>query len=176
MRYILRSEYKEKGRDASPAGRVHRLGALLAALVFLSLAAWGCGSGNDAGVRVRTGAPAPDASESSGAVELTEASFDSVTGRGVVLVDFWSERCPPCRRQGPVVDRLARRFEGRCVVGKLDVEAHGSVARRFSLRYIPTLIVLRDGRPVKRFTGFQEESVLAGALEEALEDARSGGR
>jgi thioredoxin 1 len=104
-------------------------------------------------------------------VTVTDANFAEVTGEGVALVDFWSERCPPCRVQGPIVERLAERFAGRATIGKLKVDAEASrrTPGRFRIMYIPTLIVFRDGREVKRFVGLQREAVLASALEEALQ-------
>ena len=102
------------------------------------------------------------------AVEVTDANFAELTGKGVALVDFWAERCPPCRMQGPIVDRLAGQFAGRATIGKLDVDSNRRVPTEFGLMYIPTLIVFRDGREVKRFVGLQSEAALASALEEAV--------
>ncbi len=104
-------------------------------------------------------------------LELTDASFGEVASQGVTLVDFWSERCPPCRVQGPIVDKVAERFADRAKVGKLDVDSNPKVATELGLMYIPTIIVLKDGEEVKRFTGLQQEEVLASALEEALAGA-----
>jgi len=102
------------------------------------------------------------------ATEMTDASFAEVTGKGVVLVDFWSERCPPCRMQGPIVDSLAKKFAGRATIGKLDVGANRRTAGRFRIMYIPTLIIFKKGKEVKRLVGLQREAVLASDLEEAL--------
>jgi len=113
-----------------------------------------------------TAAREPKASE--GAVKVTDANFAEFTGKGVVLVDFWAARCPPCRTQGPIVDKIAGKFAGRAKVGKFDVDANNNMPRKFGLRYIPTLIVFKDGNEVKRFTGLQEETALASALEEVM--------
>ena len=103
-----------------------------------------------------------------GVVTVSDGDFDEVTAKGTVLVDFWSNQCPPCRRQGPVVDQLAKSFAGRAIVAKLDVLSNSGTPRRFGLKFIPTLIIFKEGREVKRFTGFQDEAVLASALEDAL--------
>lgn len=102
------------------------------------------------------------------AVEVTDANFATLTGKGVALVDFWAERCPPCRVQGPIVDRIAEEFAGRAMVGKFDVDSNPVVPGGFGLMFIPTLILLREGVEIRRFTGLQEESTLVSALEEAL--------
>lgn len=102
------------------------------------------------------------------AVVITDADFAETTGKGVVLVDLWSEQCPPCRMQGPIVDKIAMKFAGRATVGKLDVGANANSPEKLGLMYIPTLIIFRDGRELKRFVGLQSETVLSAALEEAL--------
>ena len=99
---------------------------------------------------------------------LTDVNLAEVAAQGVTLVDFWAERCPPCRAQGPIVDKVAEKFAGRAKVGKLDVDSNTKVATELRLMYIPTLVVLKDGKEVNRFTGLQQEEVLAFALEEAL--------
>ncbi len=105
------------------------------------------------------------------AVEVKDANFAELTGKGVALVDFWAERCPPCRMQGPIVDRLAGQFADRATVGKLDVDSNPAVPTEFEIMYIPTLIVFKEGKELKRFTGLQQEAVLVSELEEALGQA-----
>jgi len=109
-----------------------------------------------------------DQVEFEGVLTLTDANFAEVTAKGVVLVDMWSRRCPPCLMQGPIVDRVAEKFAGRATVGKLNVDQHRKTPGKFGLEYIPTLIIFREGREVKRFVGLQQEETLASALEKAL--------
>lgn len=140
--------------------------ALLALLAGLGIAAHfalGPGAGDEAASGAGQGKKT-----STEPLELTDANFSSVTASGVVLVDFWSVRCPPCRAQGPIVDGLAKNFAGRATIGKLNVDENPRTAREFNIMYIPTLIILRDGEVVKRFTGLQQEEVLASALKGAL--------
>jgi thioredoxin 1 len=105
-----------------------------------------------------------------GVVELTDANFAEVTGKGVVLVDFWAEWCPPCRQQGPIVEKVAGRYAGKATVAKLDVDSNQSSAAKFTVRSIPTLIVFKGGEESKRLVGLQTEDKLAAALDEALAD------
>lgn len=101
-------------------------------------------------------------------IQITDANFEKVTNQGVALVDFWAERCPPCRLQGPIVDKIADDFAGRATVGKLDVDSNPRVPSDFSLMYIPTLIIFRDGQEVARLTGLQQEEILVSEIEKAL--------
>jgi len=142
--------------------------ALLCAAIALPL---GCGKDAPSSATLSESARAPAASDSperEGAVTVTDVNFAEFTGKGVVLVDFWAQRCPPCRIQGPIVEEIARKFAGRAKVGKLDVDANNTMPRKFGLQYIPTIIIFVDGNESKRFTGLQEETALASALEEAL--------
>jgi thioredoxin 1 len=102
------------------------------------------------------------------ATDVTDETFAEFTGKGVAMVDFWSPRCPPCRLQGPIVEKLAGTFAGRAAIGKLRVDLHRNAPGKFRIMYIPTLIIFRDGQEVKRLTGLQEEATLVAALEAAI--------
>ncbi len=94
-------------------------------------------------------------------VELTAENFNStVSGDGLVLVDFWAEWCGPCKQIGPILEELATEQEGRLTVGKLNVDDNLRVAKEFSVMSIPTLILFKGGEPVARFVGAKPKGAL----------------
>lgn len=101
-------------------------------------------------------------------VHLTTAAFDKAVEQGVVLVDFWATWCGPCRMVAPAVEKIAAQYEGRALVGKVDVDAEPALAQRFGIMSIPTLVVLKDGREVARTVGVQPMGALAAMLDEHL--------
>ena len=100
---------------------------------------------------------------------FTDGNFDDSTKSGVVLVDFWAEWCGPCRRLAPTVDQLASDFDGRAIVGKVDVDANPNVAARFQIRGIPTLLIFKNGELADTVVGMASKEDLAGRLEQQLQ-------
>lgn len=103
-------------------------------------------------------------------VELTDANFATEVeqAKGVCLVDFWAEWCPPCRMVAPIVEEIAGEYAGKAKVGKVDTDANRDTAAKFGITAIPTLIVFKDGEVAKRFTGVTSRDDLKAALDEAL--------
>ncbi len=98
--------------------------------------------------------------------ELTEADFESVVnGSRPTLVDFWAEWCGPCRMIAPTISELAADFDGRAVVGKVNVDEQPKIAEKFRVRSIPTLLFFQNGDVVGQVVGVQPKAKLAEKLE-----------
>jgi len=99
---------------------------------------------------------------------FTDGNFDEVTKTGVVLVDFWAEWCGPCRRLAPTVDQLATDYDGRAVVGKLNVDDNPNVAARYQIRGIPTLLLFKNGQLAETVVGLAGKEDLARLIDRHL--------
>ncbi|MCX7744621.1 MAG: thioredoxin [Flavobacteriales bacterium] len=104
------------------------------------------------------------------AVTLTDANFDELVKKSdkPVLVDFWAEWCGPCKMIGPVVEELSKEYEGKALIGKLDVDNNPNVSVEFGIRSIPTLLFFKNGQVVDKQVGVVPKNVLAQKLNALL--------
>jgi thioredoxin 1 len=120
----------------------------------------------------KSGTPAGSAKDSpmsaSNVIHLTTGAFDKVKAQEKpVLIDFWAPWCGPCRTQGPILDEVSNRIGDRAIVAKVNVDEEPALAKPFGVQAIPTLVILKGGQVVQRFTGVQQADTLVKALEDA---------
>lgn len=104
------------------------------------------------------------------ALEITDATFDEVVLQSdkPVMVDFWAAWCGPCRMVGPIIDELSNEYNGKAVVGKVDVDANQEFAAKYGVRNIPTVLVFKNGELVGRQVGVAPKQTYAEALDAVL--------
>jgi len=104
------------------------------------------------------------------AIEITDANFEELVMKSdkPVIVDFWAEWCGPCRMVGPIVQEIGQDYEGRVVVGKLDVDSNPGVSVKFGIRNIPTILYFKNGEVVDKQVGAVPKQILVNKLEALL--------
>jgi thioredoxin 1 len=101
-------------------------------------------------------------------VEITTDNFEEevVNSEVPVLIDFWADWCMPCKMVAPVLEEIGKDYDGKLKIGKLDVDAQGELAMKFSVQSIPTLLLIKNGEEVGRKVG----AVPRPAIEELFKD------
>jgi thioredoxin 1 len=135
----------------------------LVALLLSSLATGGCGRSSGHTARATN------------IVEITAANFQSevLASTKPVLVDFWAGWCPPCKALAPIIDEVARDYDGRVKVASVDVDAASALAQRYEIRAIPTVLMFRGGKVVDQFTGLRSKSEIQRQLDTLLAESGS---
>ena len=105
----------------------------------------------------------PESSEHT--IELMDQNFNSITKKGVSLVDFWAPWCAPCRIQGPIVNDLANEMHEKANICKMDVDLNKKTAAKFGIRSIPTIMIFKDGKMMKQLVGVKPKNTLIKEIE-----------
>jgi thioredoxin 1 len=103
-------------------------------------------------------------------VTVTDASFgeDVLTSSKPVLVDFWATWCGPCKMVAPVLEEIATEHAEKLTIAKVDVDANPNIARDYQIMSIPTLILFKDGKPVKQIVGAKPKAALLSDLADVI--------
>ena len=102
------------------------------------------------------------------ALNLNKDNFEQSISNGVALVDFWAEWCGPCKMQLPIIEEFSSEMEGKATVGKVNVDEELELAQSFGIQSIPTLILFKDGKPVKKLVGLHSKESLYEEVNQVL--------
>ena len=100
---------------------------------------------------------------------VTDENFNEIfTESKPVVLDFWAEWCGPCRMVGPIIDELASEYEGRVIIGKIDVDDNNELATQFNIRTIPTVLFFKDQQIVDKHVGAATKATFVEKIERLL--------
>ena len=104
------------------------------------------------------------------ALEITEGNFEEMVMNSdkPVVIDFWAAWCGPCKMIGPVIDEMATEYDGKAVVGKVDVDNNPAISAKFGVRNIPTVLFIKNGEVVDKSVGAVPKSQLVDKLNAQL--------
>ena len=102
------------------------------------------------------------------ALNLNKDNFEQSISSGVALVDFWAEWCGPCKMQLPIIEEFSSEMEGKATIGKVNVDEELELAQSFGIQSIPTLVLFKDGKPVKKLVGLHSKESLYEEVNQVL--------
>jgi len=104
------------------------------------------------------------------AFEFTDTNFKetALDQGGLSIVDFWAEWCGPCRLVGPIVEELAQEYDGKALIGKVNVDNHPEVSMKYNIRSIPTILFIKDGEVVDKHVGTATKQALTEKIDSYL--------
>ena len=99
-------------------------------------------------------------------LEITDSNCNDVISKNkTVLIDFWAEWCGPCRMIGPLIEELANEYEGKAIIGKVDVDSNQESSIKYGVRSIPTILTFKDGKIVDRQVGAVPKETLTNVID-----------
>ena len=102
-------------------------------------------------------------------LEITDNNFKEILAKGTpVVIDFWAPWCGPCKMVGPIIDELAKEYEGRVIMGKCDVDENSDLPAEFGIRNIPTVLFFKDGALVDKQVGAVAKPAFVEKVEKLL--------
>lgn len=104
------------------------------------------------------------------AFELTDTNFQEevLDKKGLTVIDFWAEWCGPCKMISPIIEELSKDYEGKALIGKVNVDDNPDLSVKYGIRSIPTILFLKDGEIVDKLVGATSKQVLAGKVDQHL--------
>jgi len=104
------------------------------------------------------------------ALEINQANFEELVLKAdkPVIIDFWAEWCGPCRMVGPIIEEMSKEYEGKAVIGKVDVDNNSEIATKYAIRNIPTILFIKNGEIVDKQVGAVPKATLVKKLEALL--------
>ena len=103
------------------------------------------------------------------AFEFTDTNFsETALKNGVSVVDFWAEWCGPCRLVAPIIEQLAEEYDGKALIGKVNVDHNPEVSMKYGVRSIPTILIFKDGEIVEKHVGTATKATLEQKLQTHL--------
>lgn len=110
-----------------------------------------------------------DGNDMAEAIHFNAAQFEEALGKpGVLVVDFWAGWCMPCKMLAPSIEKLAEEYEGRAVVGKVDIDEEQALAARYGVQSIPTVMVFKNGQTLATLVGVRSYDAYTKEIDQAL--------
>lgn len=112
---------------------------------------------------------APVVEDSSRILKLNDNNFQQKISKGVILVDFWAAWCVPCKMLAPILNETSGEMDANAYIGKLNVEENQTIASKYGVRSIPTMILFKNGKEINRFVGVKQKDFLLKEISKATE-------